>query len=354
MLARDHVTVVTGATGFVGSLVLERLIADGVPALALVRAEDDAAARRRLEELAVKTWGDAAVVAGVEVLAADVERERLGLGAAAYDALAERAAALVHCAASIRFDLSLDDARAINVSGTERMVALAEHARARGAPGRFVHVSTAYVHGRADGLARETGPGAAPVHRNTYEQTKHRAEQVVRRLDGAAIVRPSIVVGDSGSGWTSSFNVVYPPLRALVSGVLDVVPAPADAILDLVPVDHVVAVVRGLLDEPDAAGVVQAVSGEAAPTMETFARLALEHVDRPMLPCVPSAAEQIGVYAPYVDVWARFELDRATAFGVRPVPIEQLVPLLLDHAAAARWGRQRVLRPSPLAASAAA
>jgi nucleoside-diphosphate-sugar epimerase len=354
MVPEDHVTVVTGATGFVGSMVLERLIARGVRVAALIRATDDADARRRLEELALRTWGDPAVVAGVQALAADVERDRLGLPGDAYDALAGRAAAVVHCAASVRFDLSLDEAHAINVTGTERMVELAEHARRLDAAGRFVHVSTAYVHGRAVGLARETGPSATPRFRNTYELTKHRAERVVERLEGAAIVRPSIVVGDSLTGWTSSFNVVYPPLRALVTGVLKVVPAPADAILDLVPVDQVVDVVCGLLDDPSMAGVVQAVSGTMAPTMEEFARLAYAHAGLPMTPCVPTEAEQIGVYAPYVDVWARFEFARAGGLGVRPTPIGELVPRLLDHAAAAAWGRRRVLRPNPLLASAAA
>ncbi len=347
MVPQDGITVLTGATGFVGSLVLERLIERGAQVVALVRADDDAAARGRLEQLAEQTWGDPAVVAGVEAVAADLERERLGLTAPAYDALAARAGAVVHCAASVRFDLPLSEAEAINVTGTERMLELAARGRERGASARFVHVSTAFVHGRAHGLAREEGPPAAPAFRNTYELTKRRAEQAVAELDGAAIVRPSIVVGDSRTGWTSSFNVVYPPLRALVSGRLDVVPAPADAILDLVPVDHVVDVVCALLDDPATAGVVQAVGGELAPTMGEFARLALEHAGRPMLPCVPAAADQIGVYAPYVDVWARFEFARARALGMQRTPIEQLVPLMLDHAAAARWGRQRILRPSP-------
>ncbi len=354
MLLEDDVTVLTGATGFVGSIVLERLLQRGARVTALIRAADDAEARQRLENVAVQTWGDAAVVADVRALAADVEQDRLGLAADTYEAVAGSAAAIVHCAASVRFDLSEDQAEAINVTGTERMVELAERARELGAAGRFVHVSTAYVHGRTVGLALESGPAKAPEFRNTYELTKHRAEQVVARLEGAAIVRPSIIVGDSVSGWTSSFNVVYVPLRALVSGVLKVVPTPADTLLDLVPVDQVVDVICGLLDDPEISGVVQAVSGEMAPRMEKFARLALEHVGLPMTDCVPTAAEQIGIYAPYADMSAHFEFGRAGQFGVRPVPIERLVPLMLDHAEAARWGRQRVLRPSPTLSSATA
>jgi hypothetical protein len=62
---------------------------------------------------------------------------------------------------------------------------------------------------------------------------------------------------------------------------------------------------------------------------------------------VPSAADQFGVYAPYVDVHARFEFGRAAQLGVRPTPIDELLPLLLDYAEAARWGRQPQLRRAP-------
>jgi nucleoside-diphosphate-sugar epimerase len=346
-MAAGETTLLTGATGFVGSMVLERLIADGAPVTVLIRAADDAAARRRLEEMALRTWGEEAVVGKVEVLAADLERDLLGLAPDVYDAIAERAGAVVHCAASVRFDLPLDEAQKVNVAGTERVVALCERARALGAPGRLVHLSTAYVHGRMTELGRETGPAAPPQFRNTYEMTKHSAEQVVARLGGSAIVRPSIIVGDSRSGWTSSFNVIYPGLRALLSGDLEVVPGAPDGILDVVAVDQVVDVVWGLLADPSSTGVVQTVGGEMAPTIEEFARTAYAHVGLPMTRCVPAAADQIGVYAPYVDVQARFEFNRAGKLGMEPVEIQELMPRLLDHAVDADWGRRPRIRPSP-------
>ena len=351
MPSREEVTVLTGATGFVGSLVLERLVGRGEPVAALVRASDDDAARQRLEALALRTWGDATILADVEAVAGDLERDRLGLSRTAYERLAERTAAIVHCGASVRFDLAAEVAELVNVGGTERVVELAERARRSGADGRLVHVSTAYVHGRMTSLGRERGPSGTPEFRNTYELTKHRAEAVAGRLGDSAIVRPSIVVGDSPTGWTSSFNVVYPPLQALVTGGLEVVPAAAEAILDLVPVDQVVDVICAALADPSVAGPIQAVGGGAAPTIERFAQVAYAHVGLPMTPCVPGAADQIGVYAPYVDVHARFELDRAAALGLRPVPIDELLPRLLDHAFAAEWGRRPVLRPSPLEAA---
>ena len=347
MAGEGETTVLTGATGFVGSMVLERLIARGAPVTVLIRAADDATARRRLEELALRTWGEEAVVAPVQVLAADLECDRLGLAPHVYDTLAERAGAVVHCAASVRFDLPLDEAHAINVTGTERVVELCERARASGARARLVHLSTAYVHGRMTELGRETGPTAPPQFRNTYEMTKHRAERAVARLGGAAIVRPSIIVGDSQSGWTSSFNVIYPGLQALLGGDLEVVPGAPDGILDIVAVDQVVDVVCALLADPSSSGVVQTVAGEMAPTIDEFARTAYAHVGLPMTRCVPAAADQIGVYAPYVDVRARFEFNRAGKLGMDPLAIEELMPRLLDHAVAADWGRRPHRRPSP-------
>lgn len=351
MTAEGDVTVLTGATGFLGSLTLERLIARGARVVALVRAADRAGARRRLRALAKRTWGDEQIVAGVEAVAADLERDGLGLAPREYDALAERTDAIVHCAASVRFDLALAQAESINVAGTERVLQFAERARARGGRGRLVHVSTAYVHGRMSSMGLESGPVATPEFRNTYELTKHRAEQAVRGLSGAAIVRPSIVVGDSLTGWTSSFSTVYMPLRALLSGALKVVPASAEAIVDLIPVDQVVDVICGLLDEPSLSGTFQAVSGSMAPTIEQLARLSYSHVGLPMTCCVPSAVEEMGIYAPYVDVHAPFEFGRAGELGMRRTPADELVPRMLDYALGADWGRKPELRAHPLTAA---
>lgn len=350
----DEITLLTGATGFVGSLVLERLVLRGAKVIALVRADSNELAAERLADLAARTWGDREALSGVTALAGDVESEDLGLDRQTYLDLASRLGAVVHCAASIRFDLPEAEAHRINVEGTSRLVALAERARELGGAPRFIHLSTAYVHGRDRGPAagRESGPAAVPEFRNTYEMTKHRAEAIVARLEDAAIVRPSIIVGESESGWTSSFNVVYMPLKAVINGVLTAVPAAPEAILDLVPVDHVVDVTCALLDNPQERGVIQVVSGEEAPTIERFANLALAHLGRPPIACDPDSARLIGPYAPYTDVFDPFELHRARALGIRPLPTEDMVPRMVDYALASDWGRNPALRPAPLRAAA--
>lgn len=344
----DHAIVLTGATGFVGAVVLEQLLtASDRPVIALVRAADDEAATARLRDIAEKTWGAADALDGrVTAVAADLEHPGLGLDDATRDALAERTHAVVHCAASVRFDLLLDEARAINVAGTQQMADLAAAARTRGARGRMVHVSTAYVHGRSEGLAREDGPGGAPEHRNTYEQTKLEAEHVARGLgDDVAVVRPSIVVGDAQTGWTNSFNVVYVPLRAATKGLLTVIPGKAEAWLDLVPVDQVARVITTLaLDESASSGTFQAVAGEDAMRLEPFAHIVCEILGIPPAVCEPAAAEQLGLFAPYTDVRGPFELARARGLGMEPVAAGDLVPRLMSFAADARWGKVAIPR----------
>ena len=59
--------------------------------------------------------------------------------------------------------------------------------------------------------------------RNGYERSKFEAERLVSRASArlpVQIFRPSIIVGERESGWTASFNVLYPPLKAFQAGAI--------------------------------------------------------------------------------------------------------------------------------------
>ena len=120
---------------------------------------------------------------------------------------------MIHSAATVRFDHSLDEARRINVEGTRRILDFAAGARQLRS---FAYVGTAYVAGERSDLVREDELAVGQSYRNTYEQTKAEAEALVRsRLDSlpGVILRPSIIVGDSRTGVTSSFKMMYWPLK---------------------------------------------------------------------------------------------------------------------------------------------
>ena len=127
----------------------------------------------------------------------------------------------------------------MNVEGTRRML---EFARGCHRLERFSYVSTAYVAGEPGGLFREDELAVGQRFRNPYERSKFEAELALRsegRDLPLQILRPSIVVGDSSTGRTSSFNVLYGPLKAFARGAVPAIPARRDAPVDIVPVDYV-------------------------------------------------------------------------------------------------------------------
>jgi long-chain acyl-CoA synthetase len=336
--------VLTGATGFLGGELLVRLLErSDHEVVALVRAPDDAAAAARLDATLAVLLPPGSVPDGrVRAVAAHLDRPGLGLPDAAFAALAERTRAIVHCAASVSFTLPLDEARAINVGGTRAMLGLA--AAAGPALERFVHVSTAYVAGDRPGPYRASEGDVGQRPRNTYEQTKLEAESYVlgAQLPNASILRPSIVVGDSRTGWTPAFNVIYWPLRAFARGLLPVVPGDPSAPVDVVPVDTVADALLDLSVGPPRSGTFHAVAGDAAPTAGRLSELAARLFGAAPPEFVgPGAAPEIerraGAFLPYFRVRGRFSADGVLAAAP---PLERYLPTLLRYADAAAWGRR--------------
>jgi thioester reductase-like protein len=344
----------TGATGFLGMEVLARLLeAPECDVLALVRADDDAAAERRLDAVLATLWDDPSPYRDrVTAVRGDVTSPGLGLGSGPWRReLAERTHAVVHCAASISFDLPLHEARAINVDGTARVLDFAAEAQARGGLERFLHVSTAYVAGRFEGTFRERQLDTGQSFRNTYEATKWDAEQIVAlaRELGPAIARPSIVMGESDTGWTPAFNVLYWPLRAFARGLFGDVPALPEARVDVVPVDYVADALVHLLARREA-GVFNLVSGDAAPTVDELIGLAADWFGKPRPALVdPVDPGDVGddhgaVYVPYFDMRVVFDDARARSVlapaGIEAPPLRDYFGTLMEYAEAARWGKR--------------
>jgi long-chain acyl-CoA synthetase len=251
--------VVTGATGFVGANLVQRLLQDHPEArlTLLVREDRGKRAADRAVEMLARLGVGADGRGRVEGIRADVSRERCGLAEPVYDALAATATRVIHCAATVQFDANLAAARRVNVEGTRHVLALAQAARASGVLERFVYVGTAYVAGRRTDLVREDELDAGQQFRNSYEQTKFEAEQLVRaRLEAlpTSILRPSIIVGDSRTGHTSSFKMLYWPLKMYARRIWRTAPGFPDAIIDIVPVDYVASAISYLAFDPRAVG----------------------------------------------------------------------------------------------------
>lgn len=202
--------LLTGASGVVGRAVLTRLqeTDPGVDIVCLVH----------------RTPVHGRHVTSVH---GDVQQPHLGLPAADYAALAARVDDIVHCAAVTDFNRTDGSLEATNVEGTRAMTALA-----RAADATLYHVSTAFLHARANGERGRTAVG--------YAASKRAGEDVVRGSGVRhVILRPSIVIGDSDTGEIASFQGLHRVAGAILSGVVPMIPFDPDWPLDFIPCDVV-------------------------------------------------------------------------------------------------------------------
>jgi thioester reductase-like protein len=362
---RTDAVLLTGVTGFVGTAVMLRILERSArPVIVLVRAADTAQATARVHAAVAEVAPPELVdtyMSRCSAVPADLLADGLGLRHADRERLARACDEIIHCAASVSFDLPLDEARAVNTAGAARMAELATLTASRGnGLRRFVHVSTAYVAGRRSGTFGEDEMTIGLPFRNTYEQTKHEAEQLLRAWSPRLplqIVRPSIVVGDQTTGWTRSFNVLYWPLKMFARGRLPVIPALAGAPVDVVPVGYVADTILVLADAPT--GTYHAVAGEHASTVAEVIELASarfgvpapaivdpsvldEALGRPMTVAQRTALDRARVFFPYFalgvrfdDRWARAILEPA---GISAGPLSGYFGNLMDYAERTAWG----------------
>jgi thioester reductase-like protein len=239
--------LVTGASGVIGVEVAAELARAGDHVLAMLH---------RNQELVRNSRQPLKVKAGhLEGVVGDITRPRFGLSTGDYDRLQSSVDLIIHSAAVTEFGRPPMLYAAVNEQGTQHVLDLAERTRGGAIP--VIHVSTAYVCGDRRGIILENELEAEQHFANAYEQSKLKAEILVRAATGrgvpTAIVRPSIVVGSGRTGATRDFKNVYVLLKVLVEGRIGVVPGDYDAVLDLVPIDYVASMVVSIAQRMDEA-----------------------------------------------------------------------------------------------------
>jgi thioester reductase-like protein len=201
--------LLTGATGLLGRYLLRDLLASGRSVSVLVRDAPEAPAAERVAELVA--FGSEALGRQLPlpfVLSGELRRPGLGLGPAERHRLATGCGTVIHAAASVHFQPSRDgEPWATNVDGTQHLLDLC---RSMGI-GELHHVSTAFVCGDRKGPVSEEDLDRGQRFHNAYEASKFEAERRVRRASGvhATIYRPSVIVGDSRTGYTCTYHGIY-------------------------------------------------------------------------------------------------------------------------------------------------
>jgi NAD(P)-dependent dehydrogenase (short-subunit alcohol dehydrogenase family) len=228
---------VTGATGFLGRNLVERLLEREGTIYVLVRE----GSRGRLEELRSR-WG--AGEGRIVPVIGDISAEHLGCE----DRIQELKGEIdhvFHLAAIYDMTADAETQRVSNVDGTRHAVQLAEAVDAK----RFHMVSSIAAAGLYKGtFTEDMFEEAEKVDNHPYFQTKHESEAVVREESGVPwrVYRPGIVVGHSETGEIDKIDGPYYFFK-LLQRARNLLPQWVPGIgieggkINLVPVDFVVA-----------------------------------------------------------------------------------------------------------------
>jgi thioester reductase-like protein len=368
--------LLTGATGFLGMELLVRYLERTQRRVyALVRAGDDREAVARMRATLRSLLGaDHPYGERMIAVRGDITQPGLGLRDTDAEAIAEQVSEIVHGAAAVSFELGLETARAVNVEGTRRALEFARRCHGRGGLSRFSYISTAYVAGEHSGCFSEDELDVGQRFRNSYEQSKFEAELLVAGSQGRlpiTVLRPSIVVGERGSGWTSSFNVLYWPLRAFARGAYVALPARRDSPVDVVPVDYVADAIFALGQAREAEGATfHLTAGAHASSVGELVELATAFFKRPAPRLIQPALyrwvvhpllvrssrderyrralARSEVFFPYFAAKARYDDRRSRVAlapeGIAPAPLRTYFDRLVEFALAAEWGRRPIAR----------
>jgi nucleoside-diphosphate-sugar epimerase len=248
--------LVTGATGLLGSYIVERLLADGWSVHALVR---DIAA--------------AGVLPDVEPVQGDV------LDATRFSKAARGVDAVFHAAAVITPRGGWADFRRINIDGTRNAVDAAARAGAR-----LLHVSSVAVYGptaryAAEGGQRDEDVVLRPLPTGAhYARSKRESEQVVleahaRGILWATAVRPPVIYGRRDRQFVPRIG------RLLATGFAPIIGG-GMSILSLVHGANVADGIVRAMSIDAAGGRAYNLANDFELTVRDFYRLAGEGLDR--------------------------------------------------------------------------
>jgi long-chain acyl-CoA synthetase len=342
--------------------------------MCLVRGPSAEEAQGRLDALLASVAGDLpdAVRARCRAVWGDITHEGLTFGNDRERSALDKIDRVVHCAATVKFNLPVERARQTNVDGTRNVLRLAERLHRRGRLQRLDYIGTAFVAGTADGLVFEDDLHAAAEFRNTYERTKWEAERLVRVFQQdlpIAIFRPSVVWATPAPATPRTTGCSTGPIKVLATGAIRFAPADPKAIVDVVPVDYLVAAIDALgRDESSLGRCYHIAAGpEQQRSIEQLTKMAADFFGVSMPFLVPpnllvsalkpllygalwgkrrNVFEKALSYFPYFTYRGSFDTSRTRAalapLGIEPPSVESYFRNLLQYCVDTDWGRKKI------------
>jgi thioester reductase-like protein len=234
----DDFVLLTGFPSLLARAVSSEILRSdaGASVFVVVHAKSIEDARSHIDQLPVEQRKRVRLVEG------DAAAIDLGLSGTEFKTLARDITRIHHCAQVTHVGGDRRAAERINVDGTREVIEFAGSCERLEC---LIFHSTAHVAGDRRGPVLEEELKAGQSFRSLIEETKARAEKLVRRaMDHIpiAVVRPSTIVGDSRTGEIDRFDGPYLAFLLVVTSPPDLalpLPGRGDEPLNLVPIDWV-------------------------------------------------------------------------------------------------------------------
>ncbi|XP_035228871.1 putative fatty acyl-CoA reductase CG5065 isoform X2 [Stegodyphus dumicola] len=273
---KDRSVFITGVTGFVGKVLLEKLLracSSVKTVYVLLRTKDGMDPRQRLDELLTSQvfsrlkHEKPTTLTKIVPIAGDISLSNLGLSQSDVNMLSKHVSVVFHSAATVRFDEPLKKSVNLNLLGTQRVLHLCKKMAQLAA---LVHVSTAYSYCNRKDIDEIIYPEKIPAQKvieitewmddelletllpklmdgrpTTYHYSKALAENLLVSEGGGlpiAIVRPSIVTAafkEPMPGWVDGVNGPTTFIIMTGQGLLRTMLVYEGTVVDWMPVDLV-------------------------------------------------------------------------------------------------------------------
>ncbi len=305
----------------------------------------------------------------------DIRKPCLGLNGKDKRWVSRHCTSIMHSAASLTFHADgVGEPWDTNYGGTAHMLELCRATGLR----KLHYVSTAYVCGLRQGKILETEVDCGQEFRNDYEESKLKAELLVRGddfIDELTVYRPAVISGDSKTGYTNTYHGIYLYLRLMAlltprqpigpDGVRVTrlrLPLQGDERRNVIPVDWVSKVMTHLFLNPDAHGHTFNLAPEECLTARQlidagysfFNSTGVEYIGYgPIDPSTYNDLEAaslpgLAMYNNYESTDPTFDCTNLKRFaGDFPCPAidEEMLHTYIRYGEADRWGKRRIESP---------
>jgi nucleoside-diphosphate-sugar epimerase len=202
--------ILTGASGFIGARLVQKLLKKGWDVHALGRGKDGTSFEDRVKAALCDIDGqhaDKFLLQKLYYYEVDICKTGLGISKSMSMYFAFDNAVLFHLAGDTSFvPVSKEAQRLVNITGSLNVIKSLQDSLTS-----VVHVSTAYVAGDRPGKILESDLDVGQSFRNSYEKSKLDAEIAITDLCNnlelpLTIVRPSIITNDTATGRSSTLT----------------------------------------------------------------------------------------------------------------------------------------------------